>query len=344
MALNVLALVAMEIDHDYDRLDSRMALQVFAETWMARGLGIEDTDVKLKVMRHDVPGITVKRSSITPDPMSQAHCVRYEFQMEQRNSPFAPNSTLIQDAYGIICQHPQMPSSIVTMSLMEQYLKGNQIDPRLFPQLKRDAAQAFFDSLEFTGAYDISKSTAAGAKGKQINLIPMYGYPEIQKTEDQIKADEKFIKTFSDSRKKSSREFAARGWYYLQEGDEDTSMRRFNQSWLLDPDYYSPHWGFGVLLKLDDRAGEAVVHFDKALSLIDEQNKEKPRLLLDAAGAYAIQGRLAKTNNKTRSEEYFHKANQLIDEAILISPEFGAAYIFGAQIYYDQGDYKKAWE
>lgn len=344
MALNVLALAAMEIDHDYGQLDSSTALEVFAETWINRGLGIEGTGAEMKVMRHDAPGITVKRSNITPDPEPQAHCVRYETQMEERKSPLTPDSTLIQDAYGIICQHPQIPSSIVMMALMEQYLKGNRIDAGLFPQLKREAAQAFFDSLEFTGGDDISKSTDAGAVGSQINLIPMYGYPEIQKTEDQKNADEKFIKTFSDSRKKTSREFASRGWYYLQQGDRATSMRRFNQSWLLDPDYYSHYWGFGVLLKLEDRSGEAITHFDKALSLIGNRHKDKPRLLLDAADAYAIQGRLAKTNNKSRSQEYFHKAVLLIDEAILIAPQFGDAYRAGAQIYYDQGNYKKAWE
>jgi tetratricopeptide (TPR) repeat protein len=344
LALHLFGLTAMQIEHDYDQFESTIALQVFAETWMHRGMGVEGTGEKLKVMRQDAQNITVKRINIAPDTRPQANCVRYEYQMEERHSSLAPHSTLIQDTYGVICQHPQIPTNIVMMALMEQYPKGDQIDAGLFSQLKRDPAQAFFDSLEFTGTDDISKSTVAGDKVNAINLIPMYGYPEIQKTEDQIKADEKFINTFSDSRKKSSREFAARGWYYLQEGDEDTSMRRFNQSWLLDPDYYSPHWGFGVLLKLDDRAGEAVTHFDTALSLIDEQNKEKPRLLLDAADAYAIQGRLAKTNNKSTSDEYFHKANLLINEAILISPEFGAAYIFGAQIYYDQGNYKKAWE
>jgi len=184
-----------------------------------------------------------------------------------------------------------------------------------------------------------------------INLIPMYGYPDIKKTGDQKKADEQFIKTFGDSRKKASREFAARGWYYLQQGDKATSMRRFNQSWLLDQDYYSPYWGFGVLLKLEDRVGEAATQYDKALSLIkwstydhEVWRDDKSRLLLDAADAYAIQGRLVKTNNKSRSEEYFQKANLLINEAIFIDPQFGAAYRVGAQIYYDQGNYKKAWE
>lgn len=187
-------------------------------------------------------------------------------------------------------------------------------------------------------------SSKIGADYNPINLIPMYGYPDIEKTEDQKKADDRFIKTFSGSRKKASKEFASRGWYYLQQGDRATSMQRFNQSWLLEPGYYWPYWGFGVLLKLEGRAADAAPHFDKALSLIEDDDKDKPRLLLDAADAYAIQGRHARINNKMKSGEFFQKAGSLIDEAITMDPQFDGAFRVGAEIYYDQGNYKKAWE
>jgi tetratricopeptide (TPR) repeat protein len=190
-----------------------------------------------------------------------------------------------------------------------------------------------------------------------VNLIPMYGYPNIDKTEDQKKADKRFIDTVSGdsgSRRKAGREFAARGWYYLQKGNKATSMRRFNQSWLLDPDYYMPYWGFGVLLNTEGKAVEALPHFDKALSLIDDDS-DKPRLLADAAKAYAAQGHNIETTDKVKSEEFFNKANSLVNEALILDPQFGnkalkadrqvrEAYRFGALIYYDQGNYIKAWD
>jgi tetratricopeptide (TPR) repeat protein len=191
-----------------------------------------------------------------------------------------------------------------------------------------------------------------------INLIPMYGYPAIEKTEQQQKADEQFIKTVTGSigsREKASKEFAGRGWYFLKEGNSATSMRRFNQSWLLDPDYYMSHWGFGVLLFKQDKPAEAIPNYYKALSLIDDNHSDKPRLLADTAKAYVVQGHAYLTTDKVKSAEYFEEASSLANETLKLDPQFGSealktdqqfreAYRYGALIYYDQGNYNKAWE
>lgn len=185
-----------------------------------------------------------------------------------------------------------------------------------------------------------------GADNKPINLIPMYGHPKIEKTAGQKNADDRFIKTVSDnsgSREKASKEFAAEGGKYLQKGDSANAMRRFNQSWLLDPANYLAYWGFGALLLAQDKAAEAASHFDKALSLIDD-DRQKPRLLVDSAKAYANQGGALIKTDKVKSEELFGKANSLIEEALKLDPQYGNAYRFGALIYYYQGNYEKAWE
>jgi TPR repeat protein len=195
----------------------------------------------------------------------------------------------------------------------------------------------------------------------------MYGYPDVEKTEHQKSADEQFIKHFSDSaasRKKAGMEFAGRGWYYLQQGDDATSMRRFNQSWLLDPGNYLPYWGFGVLLKRQHKAAEATPHFDKALLLIDDKDKEKPRLLADAAKAYVARGRDVRSSDQVKSAGFLEKARSLAHEVFKLDPEFGkealhdaqfaGAYYFGdklpedglvaANVAYVQGDYATALE
>ena len=164
------------------------------------------------------------------------------------------------------------------------------------------------------------------ADQSSINLLPMYGHPDIEKTEYQKKADERFIKTVTGStgsREKAGKEFAGRGWYYLQQGDYATSMRRFNQSWLLAPDYYVPYWGFGVLLNRQNKGAEATQYFDKALSLIDDSDSDKPRLLADAATTYVAQGRDISTTNNVKSEEFFEKANTLANEVFRLDPQFG---------------------
>ncbi len=100
----------------------------------------------------------------------------------------------------------------------------------------------------------------------------------IKKTEQQKKADIHFIKTVTVGAvtcEQQSKEFAATGWHCLQQRDRATSMRQFNQSYLLDTGYYMPYWGFAVLLNMQGKASAALGHFDKALSLIDDE-KEKP--------------------------------------------------------------------
>ena len=178
------------------------------------------------------------------------------------------------------------------------------------------------------------------------NLMPMYGYPEIKKTESQRIADEKFIQTVvaeSGSREKSAKQFAALGWAERRNDKINEAMRRFNQSWLLDSNYYQPYWGFGVIALVKQKPSEAIVHLDKALELIDEQ-KEKSRLLVDAARANAWEGHATKQINPVASEELLKKAVSLIDKALKLDPKNGNAYYYGVQAYRSQGNYKEAWK
>ncbi len=177
-----------------------------------------------------------------------------------------------------------------------------------------------------------------------INLIPMYGYPDIEKSEEQKKADKKFIRTVvanSGTREEGSKMFAAEAWRNLGKGDAANAMRRFNQSWLLNPKGYLPYWGFGALLLAQGKATKAVTHFEKALSLINEDG-EKPRLLTDTARAYSIQG--SRTTDSTKSKKSFGKANSLFSEAIRLDPQYANAYYAWALSFYIQGNYKKAWD
>lgn len=121
----------------------------------------------------------------------------------------------------------------------------------------------------------------------QINLIPMYGYPNIEKTPFQKLTDKTFIETLTTdfgSRENASMEFAGIAWRSYRAGDYSTAIRRFNQSWLLNPDNYIAHWGFASLLFDEGKTDEAAVHYNKALSTIDNI-EEKPWLLADAARA-----------------------------------------------------------
>lgn len=176
-----------------------------------------------------------------------------------------------------------------------------------------------------------------------INLIPMYGYPKIEKSAALKKNDEDFIQTVvgnSGTRENASKKFAAEAWRLRSKGDGTNAMHRFNQSWLLNPNYYQPYWGFGAISLAQGKLVEAITYYEKALSLIDE-DEEKARLLNDAANAYSIQG--ANIADKTKAEEFLEKANSLFSEALMLNPQYGNAYRNWAISLYREGNYNKAW-
>ena len=190
MAINVVTLMAMELAHGSAQFETTIALQNFVEEWIDQGFGVEATGADMKVMHRRVQDFTVKRANVTPEPRPQAHCVRFEYQMEERGNPLAPSTTLIQDVYGLVCQHPRIPSNIVVMSLAEQYAEGNQINPGLFPQLQRDAALTFFDSLKFIDPDDRPKSTGESVKAtgtpvtKMDHVLKFRGFSIQRPTDD----------------------------------------------------------------------------------------------------------------------------------------------------------------
>jgi len=172
----------------------------------------------------------------------------------------------------------------------------------------------------------------------------MYGYPDIKKTAAQEQGDKIFIEAVSaknGSREKASEVFAVEAWRNLRARYNANAMRRFNQSWLLNPDNYQPYWGFGALLWEEGNADEAIKYYNKALLMIDD-NEEKPRLLTDTARAYSKKGFTAA--DKIKSKEYFGRANSLFNEALTLDPHYDNAYRDWPRSLYLEGKYKKAWE
>jgi len=184
----------------------------------------------------------------------------------------------------------------------------------------------------------------AGNGDTPINLIPMYGYPSIEKSERLKKLDDEFITTVvksSGTRERASKAFAYYGWNAFKKGDLETAMRRFNQSWLLNRDSYLPYWGFGAILNSQKKTSEAIVYFEKALMLIDESG-EKARLLNDTARAYTLQG--TKALNSMKAKPLFDKANRLHVESEKLDPQYGSNYRTWGISLYLEGRYQMAWE
>ena len=101
------------------------------------------------------------------------------------------------------------------------------------------------------------------------NLLPRYGdagKATIWSTT--AAAGRPKLRRFSD-------DAAGKGWDYLQRGDPETAMKRFNQAWLLCPENAGATWGM------------AIVEFERAKRLAPNRATADALALLDQAVALA---------------------------------------------------------
>lgn len=97
------------------------------------------------------------------------------------------------------------------------------------------------------------------------NERPMYGGVK--------QDDQKFIDSVIASgytRKAGAQEAVSRGFQSFEKRDYGPAMRRFNQAWVLDPDYAETYRGFAlVLIARDRKPAEAEAMFKKGADLPD---------------------------------------------------------------------------
>ncbi len=174
---------------------------------------------------------------------------------------------------------------------------------------------------------------ATSTTGPRIDNVPMYGQPATPRPEALLKADEDFINQasagFGGSREAASKAWYAEGDRFLRELNLDYAMRRYNQSWLLDPNNYQPYWGFARVMVQTDRFGEAVQYFETARKLCDD-NYQKVALLSDAGVAYSFSGN-------------FKIANERFQESTALDPKYANALLRWSQSLHRESNYTEAW-
>jgi len=96
----------------------------------------------------------------------------------------------------------------------------------------------------------------------------MYGNQK--KCEEQIESDNIFLMrcdSLFKSRKEACAYYVSRAWDHFYANNQDSSMKRFNQAWLLDSSNYEVYWGFGNLLGRKQKFKESLAFFERALKL-----------------------------------------------------------------------------
>lgn len=164
---------------------------------------------------------------------------------------------------------------------------------------------------------------------------PMFG--QVSKTDAEQKADEKFLtscdKSF-ESRTEASNFFMERGWEFMNEGQVDTAVYRFNLAWLLNPDNYNTYWAFGVAEYNRGNVGDAIGMFDRAL----KYQPNNSFLLSDIGSAY-LQQYIADKKKKNLKQ-----AAALLDRSLKADPNNAFAMANLAQVHFHNKKYAEAWD
>lgn len=190
-------------------------------------------------------------------------------------------------------------------------------------------------------------SCATGPAEQRIDNIPMYGQPNIPRPDVLKKADEDFIKQAS-SGFGGSREAASKAWFaeaekFMSQGNLDFAMRRYNQSWLLNPNNYQPYWGFGRAMLERDKMDEAIEYLEKAIKLCEDPY-QKVAIISDTATAYSYKAKSVPTNMAEERARNFKTANKYFMECTKLDPNYPNAWERWAHSLYREGKYSESWE
>lgn len=180
--------------------------------------------------------------------------------------------------------------------------------------------------------------------GTRIDNVPMYGQPVIERPEALKVADEAFIKTASEGL--GSRERACIAWWmegdkYMREGNLDYAMRRYNQSWLLNPNSFRPYWGFGRVLLEQGQLDDSIKYLEKSLQLVDDEY-QKVALLTDTASVYSVKANSSPADSSERTK-YFSLANRYLEESTKLDATYPNSWRTWARSRYFEGQFVEAW-
>ena len=187
---------------------------------------------------------------------------------------------------------------------------------------------------ESNGPNSISTLTEPQISIQNTHLLPFFG--EINRTPEQATEDEAFVATCKKNfknKQEASEFFAARAWEYLGEGHADTAMYRFNLAWLLDKGNVEPYWGLGVIAYQHDNHKDAIRFMEKGRQI----NPSNVTLMVDLATIRI------KCFMKDANSEHLKKANELLEKAVKIAPDFAEAYQKWSLAAFQEGKFDKAW-
>ncbi|MCR9062574.1 MAG: hypothetical protein NXI00_01340 [Cytophagales bacterium] len=172
-------------------------------------------------------------------------------------------------------------------------------------------------------------------EGVNIYEIPLFG--GFQKNLEQLEHDESFLKDCDKNfktREEASVFFSDMGWQYLSEGSKEMATYRFNLANLLNPDNVDVYWGLGVIEYQKGELEEAIKLMTQGMKA---DNKYNITLMVDLATVHI------KCFKENKHEVDLKRAYKLLDDAILLAPNYANSYIQMALAKLVNGEIDDAW-
>ncbi|WDF48099.1 hypothetical protein PQ459_06350 [Chryseobacterium sp. KACC 21268] len=166
-----------------------------------------------------------------------------------------------------------------------------------------------------------------------INVLPMYG--NAKKCKEQLESDKEFLAEMDkkfDNRKDAAKSLIKSGWDYFYKNDYNTSMKRFNQAWLINKEIYEIYWGFGNLVAVQGNPENALKYFD----LAKKYNPQNSDFYSSTAIAYA------QIYLKNNNSELLRKAIKDLETGLKIDPKNAKLYSLLSTSYFYLNDMKNA--
>ncbi|MEM7214895.1 MAG: hypothetical protein AAF423_05070 [Pseudomonadota bacterium] len=147
----------------------------------------------------------------------------------------------------------------------------------------------------------------------------------IEKTAEDIKNDEELVRKSIElaGDRRTAVQYATRlGWEQIGQGDPNHAIRRFNQAWLIDPDFPDIYWGFAIATHM---RGDDLTTVERWLTTAMERIGRSARLTTD-------HGRILGERGMTE------KAKAKFEEALAIDPTYIPAHLGMVRVAQDLGD------
>lgn len=112
--------------------------------------------------------------------------------------------------------------------------------------------------------------------------LPLYG--GITKSNEEIKADEEFVKetiSLYGTLEKAFKTFVDIGWKNIVENNLDESITEFNKAWLLNPANADPYLGLSLVMQIKQKQTETDKLFKQGI-ILDKDKKSQMKFYLRA--------------------------------------------------------------